>query len=317
MTPDTAPPPPAVVPHAVPAPPSPPEPSADGPPDWEHGAADVQCPLCGYNLRGLAEPRCPECGYAFAWRDLLDPRRQKHPYLFEHHLNRPVRSFVRTLVGGLRPRAFWTGLDPLMPSRPVWLAVYWLACLASLALGAVGWLLTVWSTQQRPDLRGYRQLFRVRALPNFSTYWRWDVDLEAVGRGLLWAWAGCAAWCLATLLALFIFEGSIRRARVRRLHVVRCVVYSFDFVAWAGVVLLLAGALDAAFVTSGVWPGPCYLAHAAMLLVVAGPVVVTRRLASAYRHYLRFPHAVGVVVVVQVIVCLIGLVILLNVSRFD
>jgi hypothetical protein len=26
------------------------------------GDHDAECPLCGYNLRGLTEPRCPECG---------------------------------------------------------------------------------------------------------------------------------------------------------------------------------------------------------------------------------------------------------------
>ena len=25
------------------------------------GEQDAECPLCGYNLRGLTEPRCPEC----------------------------------------------------------------------------------------------------------------------------------------------------------------------------------------------------------------------------------------------------------------
>jgi hypothetical protein len=40
-----------------------PEPAADEGAivlEWVRGR-DVECPLCGYNLRDLSEPRCPEC----------------------------------------------------------------------------------------------------------------------------------------------------------------------------------------------------------------------------------------------------------------
>ena len=30
--------------------------------------AELACPMCGYDLRGLIEPRCPECGYAYNGR---------------------------------------------------------------------------------------------------------------------------------------------------------------------------------------------------------------------------------------------------------
>jgi hypothetical protein len=273
----------------------------------------VFCPLCGYNLRGLTEPRCPECGYQFAWLDLLDPRRREHPFLFEHHPKRPVWSFVKTLAGGLRPKAFWTGLNPRMPSRPLRLALYWVVCMASLALGAAGWFAAAWADQQRSDLGGYRQVFHVSSLPRYSWRSTRDVGLETILRGLLRASAGCALWCLATLLALLIFQASMRRAKVRLIHIVRCVVYSLDLIAWAGPMLLLAGLLDAAFVLSGVWLGPSYLAHAGMLLLLAAPVVACFRLARGYRHYLGFRHAAGVAVAVQVIVVLLAVVLLLNV----
>ena len=38
----------------------------------------VNCPLCGYDLRGLVDPRCPECGYRFVWADLTDSTRRRH-----------------------------------------------------------------------------------------------------------------------------------------------------------------------------------------------------------------------------------------------
>ena len=84
-------------------------------PDWSAIHEDVLCPLCDYNLRTLVEPRCPECGYTFEWRDLLDPARRVHPYLFEHHPRRNAWSFVRTAVNGLSPLSFWSSLRPASP----------------------------------------------------------------------------------------------------------------------------------------------------------------------------------------------------------
>src|SRR5262245_5819966 len=86
---------------------------------------ELHCPLCDYNLRGLTEPRCPECGYSFDWADLTDPARQRHPFLFEHHPEKNVRSFVRTVVGHLLPRRFWRSLRPEMPSNRRRLMIYW------------------------------------------------------------------------------------------------------------------------------------------------------------------------------------------------
>ena len=84
--------------------------SAQSPPDWSTVADEIHCPLCEYNLRGLSEPRCPECGYQFEWPELLDITRRAHPYLFEHHPERNIWSFFRTLFGGQRPSVFWRSL---------------------------------------------------------------------------------------------------------------------------------------------------------------------------------------------------------------
>jgi hypothetical protein len=90
---------------------------------------DVHCPLCNYNLRGLAEARCPECGGQFTWDELRDPTKRLHPYLFEHHPDRNIWSFFRTLRGGLLPRRFWTTLLPVQPSQPRRLILYWILAL--------------------------------------------------------------------------------------------------------------------------------------------------------------------------------------------
>src|SRR4051812_24212148 len=90
---------------------------------------EVLCPLCDYNLRGLTEARCPECGAKFDWEELRDPTRRMHPYLFEHHPERPFDSFVRTLLAGFRPGRFWKTLFPSQPSRPRRLMLYWMICI--------------------------------------------------------------------------------------------------------------------------------------------------------------------------------------------
>src|SRR4051812_30293929 len=87
--------------------PAPPAPAID----WSSITNEVECPLCRYNLRGLTEPRCPECGLQFTWAEVLDPN-SRHPYLFEHHPERNLPSFFRTLWAGLRTRRFWTKLRP-------------------------------------------------------------------------------------------------------------------------------------------------------------------------------------------------------------
>src|SRR5258705_8474331 len=76
---------------------------------------DATCPLCNYNLRGLTQPRCPECGFTFDWSEILDITRRKHPYLFEHHPERNLWSFFKTLFGGANPRRFWRALHPAPP----------------------------------------------------------------------------------------------------------------------------------------------------------------------------------------------------------
>src|SRR5437762_8218870 len=92
----------------------------------------LHCPLCGYDLRGLGDPRCPECGSRFTWAELRDPARKLHPYLFEHHPERNVSSFVQTLLGGLLPWKFWSTLLPIQPSRPKRLILYAVICAAAL-----------------------------------------------------------------------------------------------------------------------------------------------------------------------------------------
>jgi len=45
-------------------------------------ARDVECPDCGYNLRGLQGKRCPECGAAVGWGAFAAWGPRSEPRLF-------------------------------------------------------------------------------------------------------------------------------------------------------------------------------------------------------------------------------------------
>src|SRR3954470_8548137 len=122
-------------------------------PAWDTIPHEVRCPLCEYNLRGLTDPRCPECGHRFDWAVVTDPSRRLHPYLFEHHPERNLRSFARTLWGTLRPRRFWESLPANQPLRPRRMVIYWLLAALVASTAVIGhWvraIVTLWTEQSR------------------------------------------------------------------------------------------------------------------------------------------------------------------------
>ena len=278
---------------------TPPSPHTDAPRHAVEGEA--LCPLCDYDLRGLAEPRCPECGYRFDWSDLRDPAKRIHPYLFEHDPERNVGSFLRTLVGGLAPRRFWSTLYPTQPSRPGRMVAYWfIAAWPMLVLGLI-------------------HLYMM-AQAVVSNWWSWrgaspraellvrmtlDSDARSMGFGLLAL--ACVAWPWATFAALLVFQASMRRARIRRVHVLRCVIYSSDAVLWLVPPVGLAMVLY--WTSGGPWrpwgrgmPGFVYFASG--ILPFAAWLCLAARLAAAYGRYLRFDRPTLTVLCSQLIVAL-------------
>lgn len=108
-------------------------------------AVPVECPRCGYDLRGMRAARaaaeqpdehamCSECGLRFAWIDVLDPARHNVPWLYEHTPRRrgrwPIIGWRRawaTLVRTLAPWVFWRDVQLhariSIPRLLVWLGV--------------------------------------------------------------------------------------------------------------------------------------------------------------------------------------------------
>lgn len=295
------------------------------PPNWAVVTADVPCPLCDYSLRGLAEPRCPECGYASNWHDLLNREKFQHPYLFEHHARRqPLRSYLKTLAGGRRPHRFWTSLDANHRAYPRRLVAYWLiGVLFTLTTGfgvryfADG--LKVWdeneasrrgmlATAAGPGGAGYARQFTRSAYGSLAAYLDTVFPLPPSKRFFQQVWSQSdvtlalkivllfVSWPLATYAVLMIFRTSMRRARVRPVHVLRCAVYSGDVAAWLGLlwmVLLLLNRDNASHNRAA--------AETALMAALLLWAVATYRLVVAYHHYLRFDRPAAVVLCSQLI----------------
>lgn len=292
----------------------------EAPPEWSKIDWDIPCPLCEYNLRGLNVPRCPECGYRFTWSEVLDPDRREHPYLFEHHPRRNFWSFRKTVRGAMRPKQFWTSLHPVMPSRPGRMLAYWLATFLCFAAAAATVLCMRAACELACSLiEGQTALFSFRFRPwqgrptglaagsarlpsavwDFLLSLTWECDqaqtLLAMAALVLFVWP------LLTLVSLKVFRWSMRRAKVNKVHVRRCVLYSFDMIPPA-LTMLLALLLLIGQAISGSdtgWHEP-FLFFLPFLSVV----FCVRRLYYAYVRYLRFDRPFLTVLASQIMVLL-------------
>jgi hypothetical protein len=303
-------------------------------PDWQSIGEEILCPLCEYDLQGLSEPRCPECGYTFEWQDLIDPTRRLHRYVFEHHPERNVSSFWQTTSGILRPRRFWRSLQPVQPSNPRRLVLYWLlAMLLAYGLFEVvtggcimyfnGWLNFAANRAQQAS-----QLAAMKALPATDTHRVWLIQQFGSIENALERWYPThlswnlvrrildtlgpllglplllVFWPWAMFATLMIFRWSMRRARIRAIHVLRCCIYTSGTAVWitltaplfvgGGVLLVSTGVLVPDTVMSFVFPW----------IVVGWVLLMLYQLSTAYRLYLRFDHSFATVFCAQVVAAL-------------
>ena len=319
------------------------------PPDWDRVEAEIICPLCEYNLRGLAEPRCPECGYAFVWDEMLHPTRRLHPYLFEHHPVRRLWSLRRTLVGGLYARRFWRSLDPRQPSYPGRLLLYWFLVvgLYLLAVGApIAGLVALHARSiiasnqalqppmkanlkqmTKTNPKDYKQIIYVYG--SVEAYLDERVPVRMNAR-LLERLLGDVIQYFAQNVQVLIFlllplvwpwlvspgfvllVGLMRRPELEVIHVRRCLLLSFDALPWLGLVFVAMTFASLAQSRLDVVASSNQMAWLTPLAVIAYLVFSIYRLGTAFRLYLQLEHGFTVVWVVHAVVLLfLGNVILL------
>jgi hypothetical protein len=279
-------------------------------PDWSAVEFHPQCPLCEYDLFGLSAPRCPECGYGFEWRDVLDPRAAEHPYLFEYQSRRRIRSFVRTAWHAAAPRGFWKSLHPSLRPRAGRLVTYFVAGLflhviailiaAFLEVAAMyaSWGRMSFIYKPSPGGGAVDRLLSSMSDALSTTHLYPEMYLETAAR-----FAGAPVLMIALILvSLASFRFSMKRARIKTSHVLRCITYSLDPFGWAVtgfvlslllVVLILAGIPQ-------VWDS----SYSVVLAIIWIPYSMIR-LYCAYRFYLRFEPPFATLSAVAIIVTLL------------
>ncbi|MEK6675091.1 MAG: hypothetical protein AABZ47_05475 [Planctomycetota bacterium] len=299
---------------------------------------EVLCPLCSYDLRGQAEPRCSECGYRFEWSEILDPAKRIHPFLFEHHPEKNIRSFFRTLLAGWRPKKFWSGLLPTQQPSRLRLFVYAMGVSCFILMIGVSVLLRqgldTWrqaiTTRQNMLQQHIFYSFRTDAPDWFKQRMKQFGSPQAVVDSFVpqptllsvakdvysslkrypgsnWVFGEIAlvctitfSWPLLAAMSLNVFRWSMKRASIQTVHVFRCTVYCWDIVAWWAVVVSTFAAFYPLWQLMR-WPMVGAFWYGAGIAFV----LATYRLARAYQFYLRFDRPWATVIASQVIVLLV------------
>lgn len=252
----------------------------------------LTCAHCDYHLYGLQETRCPECGNEFTWEEALaEYHRRRLPWFEFRWRDRPIRSLLTTWRGALRPGTFWRSIDIHSPPRIGPLLVQVAIPLAIVIFGAPVWLgLLEWVFTVFLNALGMGVATMISSIA--------ELPMIVLGYAVLpevygWGLASVGTWLAVSLIALLVFQQSMRRAKVRFPQVLR---------AWSGSVLVaLLLALPTAtvilvsfvlldlyigrgeeFVPFLMWFGVVPLGHAVWSL------------RQSYKFYLRMPHALAV-----------------------
>jgi hypothetical protein len=156
--------------------------------------------------------------------------------------------------------------------------------------------------------------------------WTWAYYRAAMREsGTLWLLLVPLLWPWLSFLALLVFQQSIRSARIRRSHVLRCVLYSSDGLIVFGLAGLALGftfnlfpalwvyLYDQTWFTAIVDPhGRDSQELLLAWLILIWAATFAWRLRTAYRYYLRFEDPLATVLASQVIVLLAAAIAFVN-----
>ena len=113
---------------------------------------------------------------------------------------------------------------------------------------------------------------------------------------------------------MMIFQWSMMKARVRPMHVVRCVIYSADVIFWIDLAIAFGLIMSGIARISG---GPEFSPDPVLIyaiLALCGWLVFVYRFSTALRRYLQFDHPKSTVWATQIIVALAVFTLVLNLS---
>ena len=229
---------------------------------------------------------------------MLDDHHRRQKPLFEYRWREePIRSLVRTWWLTLRPGKLWRLID--IHDRPrvgPLLVILIVAIIAIAVVGIVASFIEVaiayWRFAREMAARG-------RSVPSLGGMLPSVAQLASNNRLLFEFVRIVGVWGFFTFASLLVFQQSLRRCRVRTVHVFRVCVYAVIGVApLAAAVFFTTGAVLRGFEIY--WLGAQIATVALALVVGFGAWSV----GLGYRRYIRMPHSVSVVIAAQVMAIL-------------
>lgn len=238
----------------------------------------AKCPRCGYDLRGTIASwldscplsgTCTECGLELAWARLLHPSVLGPNWCIEYYrmaAEIPVRMW-RTFLMTLQPGRLWRDLEMIHQCRPKRIALF------------LGLLLSA------------------------AAFWCCGSSFAAILFGTWHEVPSSVVMCplLAALLHLTVPVGfvaipvSIRRAKVRVIHLARVTLYGLTWLAWFFVLPIVVWLLTIVEVHSRIDLGTVRVLR---LSIVGSAIMMVPALvvwwSQAIGNHLKIPHAQGV-----------------------
>lgn len=194
-------------------------------PQWARPA----CPRCGYDQSGLVmtwsascpmSGTCSECGLEFQWRDVLKPR-PFPAWSYEHGRLLSLGRWFRTGARAVCLFPLWRGLRLETAVIPLKLAAMLVLAVVGVAAIAFGGAWLSYGLARVLDIsHPLADLLLFLGDWWIAAVWLFDGLRE-------WWWLAVgAAWCLFMPLAYQLLPGTLRRAKVRKVHILRVAAYA-------------------------------------------------------------------------------------------